>query len=76
MQGSDLRRSPIDWPAALAFYLMYVTAIVVYGVRRTDSVKQAARHGAELGFVAYATYELTNMAVIQGWPAMLIPIVP
>lgn len=69
-----LRRDPVHWPAALVFYAMYVAVIVVYCVRRTDSPKMAARHGAELGFVAYATYELTNWAVIAGWPAKLVPI--
>ncbi|RXL64049.1 DUF2177 family protein, partial [Citrobacter sp. AAK_AS5] len=27
-----------------------------------------------LGFVAYATYDLTNWAVIRDWPAILVPI--
>jgi uncharacterized membrane protein len=69
-----LRRPSVHWPAAMMFYVMYVTAIVIYCVRRTTSVQQAARHGAELGFLAYATYELTNWAVIADWPASLVPI--
>lgn len=69
-----LRRSPIHWPAALTFYAMYVAVIVIYCVRRSNSVRDAARRGAELGFVAYATYELTNWAVLADWPALLVPI--
>lgn len=69
-----LRRTPVYWPAALMFYAMYVAVIVIYCVRRADSARAAARRGAELGFVAYATYELTNWAVIADWPAVLVPV--
>lgn len=69
-----LRRTPVFWPAALAFYGMYVAVIVVYCVQRTERTAEAARRGAELGFVCYATYELTNWAVLQGWPASLVPV--
>jgi Predicted membrane protein len=27
--------------------------------------------GAALGFVAYATYDLTNHATLRGWPAVI-----
>ena len=62
------------WPAALAFYLTYVGLIATYSVRRATTSRQAARHGAELGFVAYSTYELTNWAVIANWPPTLVPV--
>jgi uncharacterized membrane protein len=60
--------------AAAAFYAMYVGAVVIHAVLPAASVPQAARRGAGLGFVAYATYDLTNWAVIAGWPAALVPI--
>lgn len=59
--------------AAALFYVMYVGATTVHAAL-ADTVGVAARRGAALGFVAYATYELTNWAVIAGWPAWLVPI--
>jgi uncharacterized membrane protein len=35
---------------------------------RTQSVLTAAMLGATLGLVAYATYDLTNMATLKAWP--------
>ena len=69
-----LRASEVYWPAALAFYAMYVGATLRHAVLPAASGREAARRGAELGFVAYATYELTNWAVIAGWPGALVPV--
>jgi uncharacterized membrane protein len=69
-----LMASPVNAGAAAAFYAMYVGAVVVHAVLPSASPGQAARRGAGLGFVAYATYDLTNWAVIAGWPALLVPI--
>ncbi|MCM2254206.1 MAG: DUF2177 family protein [Vicinamibacteria bacterium] len=62
------------WPAALLFYLFYVSVIAVWAVFGTDAPAAAARRGAGLGFVAYTTYELTNWAVLRDWPAWIVPI--
>jgi uncharacterized membrane protein len=69
-----LKRETPFMPAAVLFYAMYVVAIFGYAVRPAQTYGDAARRGAALGFVAYATYELTNWAVLQGWPALLVPI--
>ncbi len=59
---------------ALAFYLIYVAGIVGLAVAPalalTNPLAPAA-FGAGLGFVAYATYDLTNLATLAGWPAGL-----
>ena len=62
------------WPAALLFYVFYVSVITSWAVFGTATPAAAARRGAGLGFVAYATYELTNWAVLRDWPAWIIPI--
>ena len=31
----------------------------------------AALYGALFGFIAYATYDLTNLATLSGWPVMM-----
>lgn len=69
-----LKRSEVFWPAAALFYVMYIGAVVVHAVIGSNSPAASLRRGAALGFVTYATYDLTNWAVLQGWPALLVPI--
>lgn len=70
----SLRRPEVFWPAALLFYAFYVAATVAWAVLRTDAPLAAARRGAGLGAVSYATYELTNWAVLRDWPAWIVPV--
>lgn len=52
---------------AVAFYLIYILGLVVLGVARAASWRQAAANGAMLGLFAYATYDLTNQATLKVW---------
>ncbi len=70
----DLLRPDAYLPAAALFYAFYVAVTVGWAVLGAASRRDAARRGAGLGFVAYATYDLTNWAVIRDWPALLVPI--
>ncbi len=70
----SLKRPEVYLPAAALFYAMYITAILVHAVLGSSTPVSALRRGAALGFVTYATYELTNWAVIRDWPAALVPI--
>ena len=59
------------WEPALLFYALYILGLVVFGVsagleRGSSSV--AAARCALFGLIAYATYDLTNQATLQGWP--------
>lgn len=69
-----LRRPEVLWPAALLFYTFYVAVTVGWAVLAARDPCAAARKGAGLGLVAYATYELTNWAVLAGWPAWIVPV--
>ena len=69
-----LKRTEVFWPAAALFYAMYIGAVVVHAVIGSSSPASALRRGAALGLVTYATYDLTNWAVLQGWPALLVPV--
>jgi uncharacterized membrane protein len=69
-----LMRPEAFWPAAILFYVFYVSVIVAWAVFGTGTPADAARRGAGLGFVAYATYELTNWAVLRDWPAWIVPV--
>lgn len=58
-----------------AFYAVFVVGIVVFAVlpaQREGSFLTAAVLGALLGFIAYATYDITNYATLKGWPAAVV----
>ena len=69
-----LMRQEAYVPAAALFYAFYVAVTTGWAVLGAGSPGEAARRGAGLGFVAYATYELTNWAVIRDWPAAIVPV--
>lgn len=69
---AGLKREQPYVPAAALFYAMYTVATYSYAVRGRGSPREATLHGAGLGLVAYATYELTNWAVIQHWPSTIV----
>ncbi len=60
--------------AAALFYIQYVLVLVFFAALPSPDLKTAAKRGLGIGWVAYATYELTNWAVIEGWPAALVPV--
>jgi uncharacterized membrane protein len=64
----------VNYVAAAVFYLIYAVGIVFFAVRpalESGNVRDALLHGAALGFLAYATYDLTNMATLKLWPLRL-----
>jgi len=66
----DLLRQPPNFGAAGAFYVLYVTGLmvmVIWPAVQGGSVGQAVLYGAVLGLVAYGTYDLTNLAVMKGF---------
>lgn len=67
--GGLMRASP-NLPAALAFYLIYPLGLVIFAVSgavQASAPQQALLYGALFGFMAYATYDLTNLSVINGF---------
>ena len=59
--------------AAAAFYLLFPVGLVIFAVMpgETSSLLKVATMGALFGFFAYATYDLTALAVIKNWPVGL-----
>lgn len=60
--------------AAVAFYLISIFGTVFLAVApalREGGLGRAALNGAVLGFVAYATYDLTNQATLNVWSTKL-----
>lgn len=59
---------------AVAFYLLFGVGLVAFAVMpgvHAGRIGQAAVMGALFGLVAYATYDLTNLATLKGWPLSL-----
>ncbi len=60
-----------NWGAAVVFYLIYILGLVVFvitpALEKTSWV-HAVVYGGLFGLVAYATYDLTNLATIKNWP--------
>jgi len=56
--------------AAFGFYALYIAGLVylvIAPAAEADSVMKAVISGAVFGVVAYATYDLTNLAVMKGF---------
>tara|TARA_A100001011_G_scaffold278199_1_gene287967 strand:- start:902 stop:1315 length:414 start_codon:yes stop_codon:yes gene_type:complete len=67
--GNLLADKPVMWAAAL-FYILYVfgmSLIVIQPCIDSDSIFKSIYTGFIFGLVAYGTYNLTNMAVLNGW---------
>lgn len=65
----------VNWPAAIAFYLIYIAGIILFAVRPAladHSLVRAAIWGGLFGFFTYATYDLTNLATLRDWPIRLV----
>ena len=59
------------WVVAGVFYLLFVAGLVVFCVSPSvgeGSLVRAAGRAALFGLVTYATYDLTNLATLEGWP--------
>lgn len=63
-----------DMKAAVAFYLISTAGTVFLAIApalKEGNWTRAAINGAVLGFVAYATYDLTNQATLAVWQTKL-----
>ncbi len=70
-QMGHLMRANVNWAAAVVFYLIFVSGIVLFVVGPAvdkQSFGQALLFGALFGLVTYAAYDLTNLATLEGFP--------
>ncbi|MSU54795.1 MAG: DUF2177 family protein [Candidatus Staskawiczbacteria bacterium] len=73
-QIGTLMKSDVNWTAAIIFYLIFITGLVVFVISpavEKGSWAHALLFGALFGFVCYATYDLTNLAVAKDWPLLV-----
>ena len=72
--GELLNETPLALPAIL-FYLIYplgVAILVIVPSLGNGSLKKIFFQGFVFGFVAYGTYNLTNMATLKGWSVNVV----
>lgn len=71
----DFMAEKVNWTAAIIFYLIYIVGISVFAIYpavNMNSALNAALMGGLFGFFAYATYDLTNLATLKGWPLPIV----
>ena len=59
---------------AVLFYLLYLIGILFFIVTpalEKDSLFYAVAAGGFLGLLCYGTYDLTNLATLNNWPAFI-----
>jgi uncharacterized membrane protein len=70
-----LLRADVVWAAALLFYAIYIAGILVFAVLpalEAGSLQRAVVLGAFLGFFAYATFDLTCLALFRDFPVIVV----
>ena len=73
-QIGSLMKPDINWSAAIVFYIIFIAGLVIFVITPAvlkNSWTQAVLMGALFGFVCYATYDLTNLAVAKNWPLLV-----
>lgn len=66
----SLLKPDVNWAAAIIFYLLFILGLVIFVINpsvEAGSLAKAMMLGAFFGLVTYATYDLTNLATMQGF---------
>jgi uncharacterized membrane protein len=70
-----LLRPDVLWGAALLFYLLYIAGLLVFAVLpglQAASLVRTMAMGAFFGLVAYATFDLTCLALLRDFPVVVV----
>jgi uncharacterized membrane protein len=65
----------VNWTAAIIFYLLFIAGIFIFAILpaiEKESLRSAILLGGLFGFFTYATYDLTNLATLKGWPVTIV----
>lgn len=71
--GYLMREKP-NLLAALLFYILFMVGLVIFVIEPAlthNSLITVLLTGGLFGLVTYATYDLTNLATIKGWPIVV-----
>lgn len=70
----DLLKPDVNWAAAISFYVLFMIGLIVFVIQPAldkQSWAHALVYGGLFGFMTYATYDLTNLATLRDWPAIV-----
>lgn len=73
-QIGTLMKPDVNFAAAGIFYLVFILGLVLFVIApavEKHSWMHALLYGMLFGFVCYATYDLTNLAVTKDWPLLV-----
>jgi uncharacterized membrane protein len=65
----------VNWKAAIIFYALYLVGLVFFAIMpafKDGNWHIALLNGALFGLICYATYDLTNLATLKGWPVKIV----
>lgn len=68
--GFIMSKKP-NWVAAIVFYLIFIFGLVYFVINPaldSGNFSEALLRGMLFGFITYSTYDLTNLATLEGWP--------
>ena len=71
----SLLAEQVRWVPAILFYLIFIAGLLVFAVQpglSAGSLGRAAVLGAFLGFMAYATFDLTCLALFKNFPVVVV----
>ncbi|MBK7426262.1 MAG: DUF2177 family protein [Saprospiraceae bacterium] len=74
-QIGHLMRPQVNWTAAILFYLIFLAGMVIFVIAPAHikgSWHNALCFGIIFGLITYATYDLTNLATLKGWPLRVV----
>jgi uncharacterized membrane protein len=63
-----------NWFVAIVFYLLFTFGLLFFVIvpgLKDNSLKTTLLKAALFGLITYATYDLTNLATLKDWPALL-----
>ncbi len=69
-----LLKDKVNWPAAVTFYLIFISGLIHFVVSPSVEKGQwsaALFNGVLFGLVTYAAYDLTNLATAKDWPLLV-----
>jgi len=68
----DMLSPKVNWPAAILFYLLFIAGLLLFVIEPAQGrALHALWKGAVFGLIAYATYDLTNLATLNNWPLLV-----
>lgn len=73
-QIGSLMKSNINWVAAILFYFIFILGLVLFVIQpalEKQSWTHALLFGSLFGLVTYATFDLTNLALLKNWPVLV-----